>query len=261
MRNIILLLFCFSSLLLPAQVDSIMLKGVTLISSDKLGNCYAVMQTEVVKINPEGRIIFNFSRKDYGNILQIDTRDPLRIHLFYRDFGMIRILDNQLGETSVIDLRKAGLTDPAVIANAPDGGIWVYERVNNQLLRFDDRLQQQLAVVDMFQLARKPLDPVSLIAADNRMALLTKDELYLFDRYGSYIRTIPLDTASTLLKVDDEALWYNDSDSLIRLDFRMNMTTKYPLPFPGRFAQLCITPQNYWVLLPSGHLRKIPVVN
>lgn len=260
MRIKLILVFFIASLPLFAQVDSIVVKGVTLINTDNLGNCYAVMQSEVVKIDPAGKIIFNFSRKDYGNISQIDTRDPLRIHLFYRDFGMIRILDNQLGETSVIDLRKAGLIDPAVMANAPDRGIWVYERVNNQLIRFDDRMQQQLAVIDMFQLARKPLDPVTLIAADNRMVLQTTSEIYLFDRYGSFIRTVPLSAEIKILQMDDHALWYNDSTSVIRLDFRMNLEEKQNFPVTGAFTRLYVTPQNYWVLLPSGHLQKIPVV-
>src|SRR6188768_13067 len=122
MRSFLLLIgFLLTLTRLEGQTPADSLHGVTLISSDKLGNCYAVLESEVIKLDPAGNKVNNFSRKDFGPISQLDARDPLRIHLFYRDFGMVRILDNQLGETTTLDLRTAGLIDPVVIANAVDG--------------------------------------------------------------------------------------------------------------------------------------------
>lgn len=235
------------------------LQGITLITTDKLGNCYAVLQSEVIKLDPQGRKLNNFSRKDFGPISQVDSRDPLRVHLFYRDFGMVCVLDNQMGETSILDLRAAGLIDPVVIAHAVDGGLWVYERLNNQLLKYDDRVQQQLLAIDMFQFSRKPLNPVIMKASDNWLVLETESEIYIFDRFGSYVRSIPLGKKSTVLKIEDQLLWYSDPESIIGLNLRLNTEKRVGYPVDTALQQLELTPANFWILTQKGTLKRIPV--
>jgi len=257
-KFLLLIGFLITLTKLEGQTPADSLRGVTLISSDKLGNCYAVLESEVIKLDPSGRKVNNFSRKDFGPISQLDARDPLRVHLFYRDFGMVRILDNQLGETTTLDLRSAGLIDPVVIANAVDGGLWVYESINNQLFKYDDRLQQQLLAINMFQFSGKPLNPIAMHASDNWLVLETIDEIYLFDRFGSYARTITLAEKSKVLKIEDQVLWYSDASNFIGLNLRLNTETKIPNTF-GEGLQVEITPANYWILNPDNTLTRIPV--
>jgi hypothetical protein len=254
-----LILMLSASLHSYSQTLADSLRGVTLISTDKLGNCYAVLQSEVIKLDPQGRKLNNFSRKDFGPISQVDSRDPLRVHLFYRDFGMVSVLDNQMGETSTLDLRAAGLIDPVVIANAVDGGLWVYERLNNQLLKYDDRVQKQLLAIDMFQFSGKPLNPVIMKASDNWLVLATEIEIYIFDRFGSYARMVPIKKKSAVLKIEDQLLWYSDSESIIGLNLRVNTETRAAYPVQTEIQQLEITPANYWILSPTGTILRIPV--
>lgn len=256
--KIIVLLLSFVSAASFAQLPVDSLQGVTLIASDKIGNCYAVLQSEVIKFSPEGKRMNNFSRKDFGPVSQIDVRDPLRIHLFYRDFGMVRILDNQLGETSVLDLRTAGVIAPVVIANAVDGGIWVYESINNQLLKYDDRVQQQLLAINMFQFSGKPLNPLLMQASDNWLVLLTSDEIYLFDRFGNYARTIALKEKTKLLRMEDQVLWYSDSTGLTGLNLKLNTEKKIPYNTSADL-QIEYTSSAYWILTPEHTIKRIPV--
>lgn len=241
-----------------AQTLSDSLLGVTLIGTDKLGNCYAVLESEIIKLDPSGKKLNNFSRKDFGPVSQIDSRDPLSIHLFYRNFGMVRILDNQMGETTTLDLRAAGLIDPVVIANAVDGGLWIYEAVNNQLFKFDERLQRQLLAINMFQFSKKALNPIAMKASDNWLALETENEIYLFDRFGSYARTIPLPAPSALLKLEDQQLWYSQGDTVVALNLRVNEETKVNMNFRSAIQQLELTSSSYWILTPEERINRIP---
>lgn len=260
LQFLLALLFIVSFDFAGAQSYSDSLKSVTIIATDKLGNCYAALQSEIIKLDQKGNKLFNFSRKDFGPVSQIDARDPLRVHLFYHDYGIIRILDNQMGETTTLDLRAVGLIDPIVIANAVDGGLWIYESVNNQLLKYDGRLQQQLLAINMFQFSGKPLLPVAMKASDNWLVLETKEEIYVFDRFGSYARTIALKSPSVLLRIDDQTLWYNEGDKIIKLQLRLNAEAKADIPFPQKIQMLEITPENYWLLTAEGLLKRFPAL-
>ncbi|MDD1475334.1 hypothetical protein MEO41_29325, partial [Dolichospermum sp. ST_sed4] len=78
------------------------------------------------------------SDKSIGNIGFVDASDPLKILLFYRDFGQIRFLDNSLspqGNTILLD--NIGFGSSTMVCSSDQNGIWLYEPVSFKLTRLD----------------------------------------------------------------------------------------------------------------------------
>lgn len=231
--------------------------GISLISTDQLGNCYAASGSELMKLDINGKHLLTFSRKDYGNITQLDTRDPLRLLLFYRDFGVLRILDNQLGEQSVLDLRASGINDAGAVVSAIDDGLWIFDRISNQLLRYDSRLQQQRMALDLFQLLGHPVSATGLQAAGDWLLLTEEKQCYLFDRYGTFVKKFPLQERTSMIQLGEQTLNIGDSTGLHLIDLRLNAQQDLPLPWPPDAQQACISRGNTWVRM-SDKLLRIP---
>ena len=66
------------------------------ITSDYLGNAYTIDANEIAKYSAAGILISSFSDKNAGTITSVDASNPLRVQVFYQDFGQIIYLDDVL---------------------------------------------------------------------------------------------------------------------------------------------------------------------
>src|SRR5436190_16778523 len=118
--NLVILLLIFQNI--KAQETYVPLFKINaeadFFSVDALGNIFLVNGPEILKLDEKGVFLSKFSKRDYGNITSLDTRDPLRLLVFYKSFGIMRTLENKLSEQSVIDLRTLEVKDPTLICSA-----------------------------------------------------------------------------------------------------------------------------------------------
>ena len=165
-----LLISLFLSTAAFGQNDTI--KSVSTFTLDRLGNCYAVKNgNEIVKLDANGVQQNSNSRRDLGTPELIDATDPLRILVFYKDFGYISILDNRLSKQNDINLRMMNIASPTLIAGANDGGIWVFDIETVQLYKIDINLNQSKINVDIRQLLNKTIKPVKMEVSTNYLCL------------------------------------------------------------------------------------------
>ena len=78
---------------------------------DNLGNIYILNRdNQLKKINLQGDSmgVFNDVRQ-YGKISYIDATNPLKILLFYKDYGNVVALDRFLNVRNTISLRKTNI--------------------------------------------------------------------------------------------------------------------------------------------------------
>src|SRR5215471_5359097 len=100
-----------------AQEDSVFLFKRSLQGSftdftvDNLGNVYMINQNgQLKKTGPAGDSLAIYNDiTHYGKISYVDVTNPLKVLLYYQDFGTVVILDRFLNKVSDIDLRKQGL--------------------------------------------------------------------------------------------------------------------------------------------------------
>ena len=188
---------------------------VTDFDIDAIGNYYIVKDAEIIKYDSHHILLNRTSRRDFGAPTAIDARDPLRLLVFYRDFGMISILDNQLAEQSSIDLRNSGFIDPLLFAGAVDQGIWIFDRTSSQLTKLDTRVLKSIITIDLRLLFNKNITPTLLEQSKHWVIMLNGNDLLIFDQYGTYVRTMPLkNTPLTFQFKNDDELWVADVEGV-----------------------------------------------
>ncbi|MEO5683445.1 MAG: hypothetical protein ABIQ88_12430 [Chitinophagaceae bacterium] len=145
-KPLLILLSFLSAAIAFSQADSslplvkIIKGGYTDFSVDNLGNILLLdSNNQLKKVSPAGDsiAIFNDVRK-YGKVYMVDAGNPLKILLYYRDFGTIVVLDRLLNIRTVIDLRKLNIFQAKAICQSYDNAIWVYDEGEAKLKRIAD---------------------------------------------------------------------------------------------------------------------------
>jgi hypothetical protein len=240
-----------------AQTDSI--NNVIDFSLDGFGNLYvAKKNSEFIKINSEGKIVRVNSRKDLGAPTIINAENPLRILIFYREQGWLIIADNQLAFQFEIDLKQLGLTDPTLVANTFDGGIWVFDRGNGTLnkISINTTGAQLSGSIDLRQILFTELNPQHLLTDGNYLILSNENLLYAFDRYGTYIRKIELDDTPLTLNIEGTTVNASTQKNVYSCDIRyLSEPTKLPALNTENVKKSAVTSAKFYQLLPGDVLR------
>lgn len=161
---------------------------------DNLGNIYIIYENgQLKKLNEQGDSVgvFNDMRR-YGKLHSVDVSNPLKVLLYFKDFGTILILDRFLNSRSAIDLRRLGMFQVKAIGQAYDNGIWVFDEQESLVKRIRD----DGTLIDQFSDFRMIFDsmPSPSYISDHHRQLYLYDPamgLYVFDYFGSFRRRLP----------------------------------------------------------------------
>jgi hypothetical protein len=162
--------FVFWSLSLQAQttfenlklIKTIDLKSQN-ITTDKLGNLYAVANEEIFKFDAQGTLLQKNSLKSFGNLFSIDVSNPMKILAFYKDYNKILFLDNMLAPSaSSIDLSAIGFDQVTLTCSSHDNGIWVFNSLNFEIVRMEPTLKISHQSGNIAQLTGNAIKPTAL---------------------------------------------------------------------------------------------------
>ncbi len=177
-----------------AQADSslklakIIRGGYADFSVDNLGNIFLLdSNNQLKKLSPAGDsiAIFNDVRK-YGKVYSIDAGNPLKILLYYRDFGTVVVLDRLLNIRTTIDLRRQNIFQAKAIAQSYDNAVWVYDEGEARLKRLAD----DGSIIDQsgdFRLQLEEAPSPDFIEDHDRLVYLydSSKGLMVFDYFGT----------------------------------------------------------------------------
>jgi len=208
--------FIFSWLGVSAQTKYKVIKEITIDAScftiDQLDNIYFLKNAEIIKIN-----LFDTQRKTYSNnlfgeITGIDTSDPFRIIIFNKDFNKILFLDNSLSEiVSPISLNNLGYYNVTAVCHSNSGGFWIFDQNLNELVYFDQNLQQDKKSSQITSLLdpEREIEEVFMLEKNDYIYLGIRGEgVLLFDIYGSYIKTFPLIDIGEFQVFNDKIIYF-----------------------------------------------------
>ncbi len=213
------------------------------ISTDILGNIYIIKGSELIKLNNKGQLCCSFSNRNYGAITSIDTRDPLRLLLFYKPFGIILYLDNKLAEQSKTELNDLNIYDPLLVCSSEIQGLWVYDNATSRLYRFNSQLQSINSSNDLRHDVSQNINPDLMSESDYWLVMRDKENLMVFDKMGNYYKSIRLNNALGGQLIHDDWL-YCSNEKLFRLNLRSGVTTEVTLPFSTLNASIVLAPQR-----------------
>ena len=162
---------------------------------DNLGFVYVLNSNNQLKkltINGDSLGVFNNVRQ-YGKINMIDVSNPLKVLLYYKDFGNVVSLDRFLNVRNTINLKKLNLFQVRAISQAYDNGIWIYDEQEARLkhLKEDGGLLSQSS--DFRQVMEAAPSPVRIIDEDRLVYLYDPEKgLFVFDYYGTLKNKVAL---------------------------------------------------------------------
>ncbi len=185
---------------------------------DNLDNIYIINSSnQVKKMDAKGDSIAVFNDvKKYGKLTSIDASNPLRIVLFYKDFGMIAILDRFLNIRNTIDLRKQNIFLVKTICQSYDNKIWLFDELENKLKKMDEDGKLLLETPDFRQLFGKAASPQKIFDQDRLVYLYdTLNAVFVFDYFGTLKNKI-LITGWKDFKVVGKYIFGVNKDTLYR---------------------------------------------
>ena len=257
MRIFLFLVCSFLLSFSQAQQDSSFLLERTLkgnfteLQVDNLDNIYLLSSSGQLKKftkNGDSVAVFNDVRR-YGRIHSIDISNPLKVLLYFKDFGTVVILDRFLSRRDVLDLRKLNLLQVKAIAQAYDNGFWVFDEQEARIKHLNDGGQ----IIDQFTDFRLLFDPMPSprVLVDQNKLLYAYDSnqgIYLFDYYGSFKKRIPYTGWKEFTVINGMVLGRSD-DTLYRYDPVKMDLKQFPLhPQMKTALRIRITPERLYIL-------------
>lgn len=184
-------------------------KDVRLVAADHLMNIYSISDFEIKKYNNKDTLATRYSEMNYGQIHSVDFSNPLRIPVFYADFNKLIFLDNTLNVLKdPIDFVASEYNQITTICSAYDGGIWVYSRDDFSLTRYSVNFMEKQKMQNLNTFIDSNLEIKLMLEKDNRLFLLGSDKkIYLFDIYGAFIKSIPLDIENRFTVYGNTIYW------------------------------------------------------
>jgi hypothetical protein len=266
-KKIILYIIISSSLGgLSAQTDSLQqmsrfIAGTFVdLQVDNLGNVFVLTpENQLKKYSASGDslAVFNDVRR-YGKIAYIDVTNPLKILLFYQEFGTIVMLDRFLNNINSIDLRQLGFYQVTCIGLAYDNNIWVYDALAGKLNKIasDGTLINQTN--DIRQFTDSVPDPVLLTDQGGLVYLFDPQKgAFVFDHYGGFQKRIPLKNWRHFSVINNTILGWNGHEFL---KYEDKMFTEEKKQIPAYYLpalKILVMPDFLYVLKADGiHVYK-----
>ncbi len=202
-----------------------------LITGDQLGNFYLVEKNNVIKYDREGKRINQYNNQRYGKIMSIDATDPYKILLWYEDFRVIVILDNQLSENaSPIDLQFTDFDQPTLACRAYNTGIWLYDQLLFKLYRLTLSLEEVHSTGNLTQILGYKMQPNFMKEYNNTLYVSNPETgILVFDQYGTYVKNI-LIKGLDQFQVTEKAIYYIEDGLIKKYRIRDREIEALPLP-------------------------------
>jgi hypothetical protein len=194
-------------------LDSIPAKGDYIIS-DELGFVYLINGNQVSRYDMYGNLTGTYCKLIDGPITCADAGDPLKILLFYKDYGRIKFLDKTMSaQGSDISLAPLGFQSASLACLSYQNAFWIYDPSSVQLVRFTNALQQDQITGNINQISGFEIHPDALYEAGNTVYLKdTARGILMFDRYGAYLRCLPFLSVKWFTVKDDHLIFLTGNE-------------------------------------------------
>lgn len=177
--------------------------------TDPLGNVYTLDQARLNKYDRQGKKLAHYTDSKLGPISYADVSKPMRILLFYEDFNQILFLDNYLTPLrSPVLLDDLGIRHATMACSSAQNGFWVFDEQSFTLARYDENLQEIHRSPSLNMIAKLDGEISQMTENNNQLYMAVPGTgIFIFDIYGSYIKTISLPQVSRFQAKSGELLY------------------------------------------------------
>ncbi|XMO86709.1 hypothetical protein AAFN75_00085 [Algibacter sp. AS12] len=186
-------------------IDSVNLKSDSLIAVDNFNTVFYVNNNILHKKTNTKTITYN--NLQLGDLSDVNTFNPLKINLFYKDFNTVVILDNRLAEVFKIDFNALSpYKNVSHIATGYDNTFWIFNQDLQKLELFDYKTKTNRA-----QTAPVQSEALDIKSNYNFCWLLTKNYLYTYNYFGSLVKKVKNTGYTALAESNENIILKRDS--------------------------------------------------
>jgi hypothetical protein len=195
--------------------------AITYFDIDKLGKIYTISgQQKVVSFDDVKQRFYEFNDNRLGELTSLDASNPLSIMIYFKNQGVIKLLDNTLSEIKSINLYKDGKFNFITnICLSNDNNFWIYEEQLQRLFKIDANLNILIETNFMKDLGVKNISPIFLKERGNSLVLASAEQALIFDNFGQFIKTFSLENARCI-DLSTDLLYYIGKNGLTKQNIR-----------------------------------------
>lgn len=253
MARIILLIFSFiigNQLKAQTTQPKMIAEDVLFFDVDKLGNLYLVSKNgQLKKLNAEGDSVAVFNElRQFGKLHDLDVSNPLKIVLYFQNFGTVVWLDRFLNKIGSINLRSNGVLQTSAVATSYDNQLWVFDDVNFKLKKINDQGNVLQQTADL-RLVNDELLPPQKIIDQNKMLFLYHEKIgwFVFDYYGALQQYLPFKNWSAVAVQQNTLLGWKD-DVLIKYHFHLKTSVQKSITIAKGLEKIVAAFSNIYFL-------------
>jgi len=215
---------------------------------DYLGNVLIVTpKNEVLKFSPEGKFLWNYVNKSFGDVSQLDVTDPMRVILYYATHQQILVLNNNLSEIARFSFNSNPDLQVTLVASANNNGYWVYDQINRELKKLSNSFIDELRSRNIYQRDGFDMQANYMLSNDEYIFINDKGSgIRIFDRFGNFYKTAVVDVGKEF-EVEGNEIFYGKNGRLYSYNFltfdmqeRNIPQVQQPLSFVKRLNRLLI---------------------
>ena len=189
---------------------------------DNIGNIYTLNDAELIKYLPNGKFFARYSNLKLGRITRVDVTNPLKLLLYYKDFQQLVFLDNQLSVNSdQVSLENLGYEQTELACAGANNSFWIYDRQNNELLRFNENSKKICSTGNLKQILRQELEPNFMLEYNGFLYLNSPAQgIFVFDFYGAFSKLIPI-LQLRRFRVDEDLVYFQRDSVYCSYNFKL----------------------------------------
>jgi hypothetical protein len=216
---------------------------------DNFGNVFVVTpKNEVLKFNPKGKFLWNYTNNNFGEITQLDVTDPLRVILYYAAYQQILVLNNNLSEISKFSFSRNPDVQIGLIASANNNGFWAYDQINRELRKLTNYFVDDIKSGNIYQRDGLNLQVDFMLTDDQNVYLNdTLEGIRIFDQYGNFVKSAVIYPKKGF-EVDRNLIYFFDEGKLMNYNTLSFVLREVPLPIKGSFSNILLRYQRLLIL-------------
>ncbi|MEN3322828.1 hypothetical protein VP395_03755 [Mariniflexile soesokkakense] len=223
-------------------IEKTKLDADAFVSTNNFDTTFYILDNVLFKHSSETKgIDIGYSNFQLGTITSVNTFNPLKINIFYKDFNTVLILDNRLAEIFKIDFNTlSDYKNVSHIATGSDNTLWVFNENTQQLELFDYKTNTTRA--QTLPIKSTVLDIKSNY---NYCWVLTKTHLFVYDYFGNLLKKMK-NNGHQSIALDNENIIFKKDNNLFYL--KKNTGTIVPIVLPNLLInQFFVTNETLYI--------------
>lgn len=230
MKKIFFLLLLLSAFSLLAQEETITavetstqpIDADEYIGFDNLGSYYYAKTNVLYKQDKLGQV-WEFKNLSLGKFTSVDIQNPLKLVVFYENFNMAILLDNQLNMIQkIIFSENNSLLVVTAVGLASQNRLWIYNSLSQQIGLYDYINKSFISITPSFK------DNIKYYESDFNYFQWIDENLKWFscDIYGKITALGKVSDFDHIQTITNQLTIYTKNENLYLQDFQKNFTFK-----------------------------------